>query len=710
MAGANNKQAQGKLNFLTLLAAGRSVVGMFLRKDIGATISLICVALLAFYQNQQSSQIQEDKVAQSLATVSTLLAKIDKGYSQLITQSFARSEQAIDNISSNLSLLSEQQQAYGNIFAQTNSTLSEVINSIQQKKDAWNNIENNQLNIITRIFKEVVHLQQMSILGDNVPRNTLRTELQKIANPGEQASKTLQQIKLSETESQLLQKFLQEQQEMQKHIQEFMKARDELAKLHDKDDIQDAILELFDPLEKIQDDHKSLVTLIGKAHLLTRATGNSDMSTQQELATQQLQALQKNGSSKLKQTNNDQHQVSQQLQQQQSKDIQQQTKQSKYAIDSLQQEQDLSLKQLKKSADNRLFLLASIIFVILLISYLFTYFSLYTFKKGVSKLENSLRNLGEGGDLTQKAKLSGFDELDCLVVANQQATENELLPLMRQVDSTTKELNQVVNALEDSSQHLQTAETTLSHNVQQVSSAIFEIAEESNNLAATIGNTSTAVTESAQTGREVNNTMSEVTTVIIDLQKQLIDASTVVAKFGGLSQGIKQALEQIKAISQQTNLLALNAAIEAARAGEAGRGFAVVADEVRTLAEQSHKLTEEISGLMLELMEGSAEANNLINVDSNSAVGRVVESSQHAGELLLQMVQTQEQIEQDVTACANSSIEQGASALQTSQQTETMKQSTQQVKQGVKRAGQSAQEIKFMVGKLVKLLERYRFE
>ena len=66
----------------------------------------------------------------------------------------------------------------------------------------------------------------------------------------------------------------------------------------------------------------------------------------------------------------------------------------------------------------------------------------------------------------------------------------------------------------------------------------------------------------------------------------------------------------ILSISSQTNLLSLNASIEAARAGEAGRGFAVVANEISNLAAQTKDSTEQITGILHELMDNASEVSD----------------------------------------------------------------------------------------------------
>ncbi len=102
-----------------------------------------------------------------------------------------------------------------------------------------------------------------------------------------------------------------------------------------------------------------------------------------------------------------------------------------------------------------------------------------------------------------------------------------------------------------------------------------------------------------------------------------------------LSKSMEQIVKIVKTISQiadQTNLLSLNATIEAAKAGEAGRGFSVVASEIKKLAIQSKFSSEEIRGIITNILEKTnntkkvADSANSIVVEQMSIVKQTDDS------------------------------------------------------------------------------------
>ncbi len=190
------------------------------------------------------------------------------------------------------------------------------------------------------------------------------------------------------------------------------------------------------------------------------------------------------------------------------------------------------------------------------------------------------------------------------------------------------ELNEVINTLIDSNQHLfkNISEKSTKLNVtsaelvslfELLSSNADKMNQKSNTVAAASEQMSNSISAAATTMEEsssnikmltsatetMSSTISDIsqhsgkaTSIADEAVTQARNASGSVEELSTATQDIGKFTETITDISEQINLLALNATIEAARAGEAGKGFAVVANEIKELARQTAAATQEIKG------------------------------------------------------------------------------------------------------------------
>ncbi|WP_371195553.1 methyl-accepting chemotaxis protein [Glaciecola sp. SC05] len=223
----------------------------------------------------------------------------------------------------------------------------------------------------------------------------------------------------------------------------------------------------------------------------------------------------------------------------------------------------------------------------------------------------------------------------------------------------------------------------------------------------------TAITEMLYSNKEVVHLSEQSEQKAQDAQTQINDGKVIVQKtadsIGLLANQMNNAIEMVKSleqrsqeigsvievinnISDQTNLLALNAAIEAARAGELGRGFAVVADEVRTLAQRTQSSTSEIQSTIGSLQSGITSVVKSME-DCGTETQETVKQSDATNDLLDLMLSSitaithmnsqvkeaaQEQsnvmadLNQNVTAIADSSDLTATAANNTSQAAQEM--------------------------------------
>ena len=197
---------------------------------------------------------------------------------------------------------------------------------------------------------------------------------------------------------------------------------------------------------------------------------------------------------------------------------------------------------------------------------------------------------------------------------------------------------------------------------------------------------------------------------VLEMNK-IADAVNQSAQFiqtlGEHSSQISAIVNTIKDIADQTNLLALNAAIEAARAGEQGRGFAVVADEVRKLAERTTQSTQEISGMINTIQNGTQNAIASMQ-EGSSRVTEGVAMANRAGESMDRIREGANQVVSEVNDITAALREQGAASHQVARNVEKIAQMTEENSAAVTEIAGASQNMKHLAEQLQGSVSRFK--
>lgn len=228
----------------------------------------------------------------------------------------------------------------------------------------------------------------------------------------------------------------------------------------------------------------------------------------------------------------------------------------------------------------------------------------------VSFDEKDIKRRNEIGDVTRA--MSNMAE-------NLRTIVNHITDHSQNTAATAEELTATAQSTNESASSVAESVSAISKQAREQAKEIQVAADNVESTSNLVQNMITELDELSNAIENINSKKNEGKKALYELirltnenSKDTANISNVIVETNESAERISKASDMIQSISEQTNLLALNAAIEAARAGESGKGFAVVAEEIRKLAENSAVFTDEIKGIIQDLMTKTRNAVDII--------------------------------------------------------------------------------------------------
>ena len=231
--------------------------------------------------------------------------------------------------------------------------------------------------------------------------------------------------------------------------------------------------------------------------------------------------------------------------------------------------------------------------------------------------EKDIKRRNEIGDVT-RAMSNMAENLRTIVnhitdhSQNTAATAEELTATAEELTATAQSTNESASSVAESVSAISKQAREQAKEIQVAADNVESTSNLVQNMITELDELSNAIENINSKKNEGKKALYELIRLTNENSKDTANISNVIVETNESAERISKASDMIQSISEQTNLLALNAAIEAARAGESGKGFAVVAEEIRKLAENSAVFTDEIKGIIQDLMTKTRNAVDII--------------------------------------------------------------------------------------------------
>ncbi len=336
-----------------------------------------------------------------------------------------------------------------------------------------------------------------------------------------------------------------------------------------------------------------------------------------------------------------------------------------------------------------------------LINYLLCKHILLRRLKQISVVAHAISNKDISHDCSIKSEdlvgeiISSFNQM----TANLRHIISQIGMSATQVDDRSRQLTTICDFGMDCAARQQSETDRVAQTISEFSSTVRQISESASENA--------VLTEDADSkAREGALIATEAIGSIASLSARIDKAAQVIRNLEGKNESIGGVLDVIRGIAEQTNLLALNAAIEAARAGEQGRGFAVVADEVRSLAIRTQQSTGEITTIISELQQGSADAVQVMD-GALSQAGDTETKFEHAAELLAEISGDIRGISERNRSFAEAASFQESMINEVNEHMQSISTDSDQMAEGSEQIVSSTRELNDQAGKLKELVGQF---
>jgi methyl-accepting chemotaxis protein PixJ len=294
------------------------------------------------------------------------------------------------------------------------------------------------------------------------------------------------------------------------------------------------------------------------------------------------------------------------------------------------------------------------------------------------------------GDLTVRAKVT---ETEVGTVASAyNSTLQSLQKIVLQVQDAANQVGETSKLSETSAASVNQQAQQQALALEQALASIQKMASSTKGVAQDAQQVEAAAQQTNQIVQQGDAAMNRTVDGIMAIRSTVAETNQRIKRLSESSQKVSKIVSLISHFTTQTQLLALNASIEATRAGQYGRGFAVVADEVRSLARQSAEAATEIEQFVQEIQMGTAEVSTAMETGiqqvaegtdmvtaARQNLTAIVEATGQISQLIADITQTTHKQANEFKVVTQTMTEATEIAKQTSEDSDELAHSIQQV-------------------------------